>query len=88
MRRLHRNLMLDEVDQHRNEDCQSYEDCLERAAIAQWQSFSCENCDMYYSAGVYNIEPFVYKREPEAFPMGGSFSEIADFDDFSGEGAD
>ena len=42
---LERCLLLDEIDDHRNEECERYPYCLEHAAVLRWESFSCMFCD-------------------------------------------
>ena len=63
------------MDFHRSEDCKNYEDCLTRAAIAQWPSFSCQGCDGYFSMGKPCIDGFIYEKEPDTYSLGNTIFE-------------
>jgi hypothetical protein len=47
MRKLARILELNAVSEHRREDCQHYEACLEEASALLWPSFSCCGCKLF-----------------------------------------
>ena len=59
----------------RDLDCPYYDGCLDRAAIPNWRTFSCEECPMYHpetatSPAVGQLEPALpptFNRRP-AFP--------------------
>ena len=42
-------LKLDEVDTHRNVNCQDHEDCLDIADRHDWQGFNCLGCSQFES---------------------------------------
>jgi|YelNatPaOPRAMG01_1025707.scaffolds.fasta_scaffold10153_3 hypothetical protein len=45
--RLSRQLMLEEVDQHRFHSCGMYETCLNYADKRRWYSFTCSLCPVF-----------------------------------------
>ena len=50
----------------RDLDCPYYDDCLDRAAIANWNDFTCEECPMYHPETA--ISPAVGQSEPALPP--------------------
>lgn len=42
--RMRRVLMVWEMGRHRFLDCVYYDDCLSKAALNGWKSFSCKEC--------------------------------------------
>lgn len=42
--KLRHPLVLEEVDIHRDDECEMYLDCLDKAAERHWSSFSCMFC--------------------------------------------
>ena len=42
---LDHTLTLDEIEEHRRDECPHYDKCLCHAANRQWRSFSCKFCD-------------------------------------------
>ncbi len=55
-----------EIDKHRHESCKSYDDCLMRAAIMDWRSFSCEDCTDYVEREL--IVEMVSSTDGRAYP--------------------
>ena len=44
MKKLNHPLLEHETDQHRRDDCDFYDQCLDEAAVKRWPSFSCVDC--------------------------------------------
>ena len=47
MKKLDATLTECEVMLHRNDDCENYDQCLDKAAMLRWRSFSCIGCGDY-----------------------------------------
>ena len=47
MKKLDETLTESETLLHRKDDCESYDRCLDKAAIKRWRSFSCIECREY-----------------------------------------
>lgn len=47
MKKLEKTLTEAEVLLHRQDDCENYDECLDKAAMQQWRSFSCIGCAEY-----------------------------------------
>ena len=47
MKKLDQTLVEYETYLHRKDDCGYYEQCLNKAAVRRWPSFSCMDCSEY-----------------------------------------
>ncbi|MCX7858213.1 MAG: hypothetical protein N2513_09620 [Deltaproteobacteria bacterium] len=56
-KKLNQALTLKEVDLHRNLECPSYDNCLEKAVLKNWASFSCEDCEHFVKIRLHE-EPY------------------------------
>jgi hypothetical protein len=59
MRKVNRPLEFDTVCVHRREDCIRYTACLNEASALLWQSFSCDECELYTPA---NMDDLCYQK--------------------------
>lgn len=71
-REINRTLRLWEVDIHRFPDCPLYEECLLRAAVKNWISFTCTLCPLYVPPEErIEDEDSRPKGDPEYDPLSG-----------------
>jgi hypothetical protein len=56
MRKVNRPLEFESVCSHRREDCIRYAGCLSEASALLWQSFSCDECELYTPADMESLE--------------------------------
>lgn len=66
MKRLKRRLLERDVETHRREQCVSYEECLHKAAMEKWCSFSCEGCK-HFQENEDRIKPGDILTAPAGF---------------------
>ena len=70
MKRLDKPLFISEVDRHRNDDCDNYDICLDIASTADWESFSCLDCENYAPTVKVSVDDFIYKALGTVYPLG------------------
>lgn len=66
MQKLNDELFFREIEDHRNESCSHYRECLDEASRKAWPSFSCVACRKYDPKTIiielsrdYPTEPYV-----------------------------
>ncbi|MBN2339841.1 MAG: hypothetical protein JXX29_12305 [Deltaproteobacteria bacterium] len=47
MQKLNHELHIQEINEHRKDDCVHYDTCLTEASALLWPSFSCKDCSNY-----------------------------------------
>lgn len=47
MQKLNNELNIQEISEHRKDDCVHYDTCLTEASALLWPSFSCKDCSNY-----------------------------------------
>jgi hypothetical protein len=54
------------VEQHRNLNCNHYDNCLDEAVRRGWQSFTCIKCPLYAipAAPQVGLESYATQRRP------------------------